>query len=33
MSEARDVISAAIPDRFDPNHVLSHRHVSGGVDV
>jgi hypothetical protein len=31
--ELEDVISAAIPDRFDPINVLSYRQVSGGVDV
>jgi hypothetical protein len=31
--ELEDVISAAIPDRFGPLHVLTYRQVSGGVDV
>ena len=31
--ELEDVISAAIPDRLDPIHILSYRQVSGGVDV
>ena len=31
--ELEDLISTAIPDRFDPIHVLSYRQVSGGVDV
>ena len=31
--ELEDVISTAIPDRFDSIQVLGYRQVSGGVDV